>query len=135
MDRRQRRARRRRRSARHRRATPDAPPVEIGRSQSGNYLAALVAGADRDTAAAAVYSREALRGDPRNADLTERAFAAALAAGDVADGFPLADRLIARDPFNSLARLALGRTRDRRRPISSPPATSSPPAKPARRMT
>ena len=59
-------------------AAPDVPPVEIGRSQSGNYLAALVAGADRDTDAAAVYSREALRGDPRNADLVERAFAAAL---------------------------------------------------------
>ena len=88
-------------------APPDAAPVEIGRSQSGNYLAALVAGADRDTAAAAVYSREALRGDPRNVDLVERAFAAALAAGDVADGFPLAERLVARDPFNSLARLAL----------------------------
>ena len=38
----------------------------------------------------------------------ERAFAAALADGDVADGFPLAERLIARDPGNSLARLALG---------------------------
>ncbi len=35
-------------------ATPEAPPVEIGRSQSGNYLAALVAGAERDTGAAAV---------------------------------------------------------------------------------
>ena len=85
----------------------DAPPVEIGRSQSGNYLAALVAGADRDTNAAAIYSREALRGDPRNVDLTERAFAAALADGDVGGGFQLADRLIARDPYNSLARLAL----------------------------
>ena len=53
-------------------------------------------------------SREALRADPRNVDLVERAFAAALADGDVADGFPLADRLIARDPGNSLARLALG---------------------------
>ena len=41
-------------------------------------------------------------------DLTERAFAAALADGDVADGFPLAERLVARDPANSLARLALG---------------------------
>jgi tetratricopeptide (TPR) repeat protein len=89
-------------------ATPDAPPVEIGRSQSGNYLAALVAGADRDTAAAAVYSREALHGDPRNVDLAERAFAAALAAGDAADSFSLAERLIARDPMNSLARLAIG---------------------------
>jgi len=85
----------------------DTPPVEIGRSQSGNYLAALVAGADRDTNAAAIYSREALRADPRNVDLTERAFAAALADGDGADGFQLAERLVARDPNNSLARLAL----------------------------
>jgi len=86
----------------------DAPSVEIGRSQAGNYLSALVAGADRDTGAAAVYSREALRGDPRNADLTERAFAAALADGGAADAFALAERLIAQDPGNSLARLALG---------------------------
>ena len=89
-------------------AASDLPPVEIGRSESGNYLAALVAGADRDTSAAAIYSREALRGDPRNGDLTERAFAAALADGDAADGFSLAERLIAQDPSNSLARLALG---------------------------
>ena len=40
-------------------ASLDAPPVEIGRSQSGNYLSALVAGADRDTDAAATL-RDAL---------------------------------------------------------------------------
>jgi len=89
-------------------ATPsDSAFVRVGDSQAGNYLAALVAGADRDTTAAAVYFREALRADPRNPDLVERAFAAALADGNVADGFLLADRLIARDPNNSLARLAL----------------------------
>jgi len=88
---------------------PDATPsVEIGQTQSGNYLSAMVAGADRDTAAAAIFSREALRADPHNVDLVERAFAAALADGDVTDGFPLAERLVARDPNNSLARLALG---------------------------
>ena len=85
----------------------DSAPVQVGDSQAGNYLAALVAGADRDTAAAAVYLREALRADPRNPDLVERAFAADLADGDVADGFSLGDRLVARDPGNSLARLAL----------------------------
>jgi tetratricopeptide (TPR) repeat protein len=85
----------------------DSAALPIGDSQSGNYLAALVAGADRDTTAAAVYFREALRADPRNPNLVERAFAAALADGDVADGFSLADRLIARDPGDSLARLAL----------------------------
>jgi tetratricopeptide (TPR) repeat protein len=80
-------------------------PVEVGDSQSGNYLAALVAGDDRDTVAAATYFREALRADPRNSDLIERAFAAALSNGNMPDSFQLADRLLSRDPNNSLARL------------------------------
>ncbi len=88
-------------------AQPAAAAVEVGDTQEGNYLSALVAGSDRDTGAAAVYFREALRGDPRNPDLIERAFAAALADGDVSDSFPLADRLIQRDPGNSLAHLTL----------------------------
>jgi tetratricopeptide (TPR) repeat protein len=81
-------------------------PFDVGESQSGNYLAALVAGADRDTPAAATYFREALRADPRNPELIERAFAAALANGNMGDAFQLSDRLLMRDPNNSLARLA-----------------------------
>jgi tetratricopeptide (TPR) repeat protein len=88
-------------------AQPDATAIQVGDTQEGNYLSALVAGSDRDTAAAAVYFREALRADPRNPDLIERAFAAELADGDVNASFPLADRLLARDPSNSLARLTL----------------------------
>ncbi|HLH48483.1 MAG TPA: tetratricopeptide repeat protein [Roseiarcus sp.] len=80
-------------------------PLEIGDTQSGNYLAALIAGDERDTSAAATYFREALRADPRNPDLIERAFAAALANGNMSDAFDLADRLLVRDPNNSLARL------------------------------
>ena len=80
-------------------------PFEVGESQSGNYLAALIAGDDRDTTAAATYFREALRADPHNPDLIERAFAAALANGNMPDAFELADRLLIRDPNNSLARL------------------------------
>jgi tetratricopeptide (TPR) repeat protein len=80
-------------------------PLEIAESQSGNYLAALVAGADRDTTAAAAYFREALRADPRNPELIERAFAAALANGNMPDAFELAERLLTRDANNSLARL------------------------------
>ena len=56
--------------------------LEIGDTQPGNYLSALIASADRDTMAAEVYYREALRADPRNADLLERAFTAALSNGD-----------------------------------------------------
>ena len=87
--------------------TPKPDTFEIGQTSTGNYLAALIASDDRDSSAAARYYREALRFDPRNLDLTERAFAEALADGDGANGFPLAERLLARDPANSLARLAL----------------------------
>jgi len=87
--------------------TSDSERLDVGQTQSGNYLSALVASADRDTAGAAVYYREALRADPRNMDLIERAFAAALSNGDMGPSYALADRLVTRDPGNSLARLAL----------------------------
>jgi len=81
--------------------------LEIGNSEPGNYLSALIASADRDTPAAEVYYREALRDDPRNPDLLERAFAAALSNGDEASANALGERLLARDPNNNLARLAV----------------------------
>jgi tetratricopeptide (TPR) repeat protein len=83
-------------------------PFEVSDSPSGNYLAALIAGADHDTTAAATFFREALRFDPRNPQLIERAFVAALSNGNMLDGFTLADRLVARDSTNGLAHLALG---------------------------
>ena len=84
------------------------PAFEITTSPAANYLSALSAGAQRDTAAAAAYFREALRYDPRNSELMERAFVAALANGNMNDAFALADRLIKRDPRNGLAHLVLG---------------------------
>lgn len=83
-------------------------PFEVSDSPSGNYLAALIAGADHDTTAAATFFREALRFDPRNPQLIERAFVAALSNGNMLDAFTLADRLLLRDPNNGLARLTLG---------------------------
>ena len=88
-------------------AVPNAASPSVANSESGNYLSAMVASADRDTEAASLYFREALRADPRNLDLIERAFAATLADGDARDAYGLADRLAARDSSNSLARLAL----------------------------
>ncbi len=84
---------------------PTAP--DLGVSQPGNYLAGLIASAERDTASAEAFYREALRRDPRNPDLIERAFSAALANGDVGGASALAERLLTRDPNNRLARLAL----------------------------
>jgi tetratricopeptide (TPR) repeat protein len=88
-------------------ATPDPSRFHIATTEPGNYLSAIVASADRDTEGAAIYFREALRADPHNLDLVERAFAATLANGDARESFGLADRLAARDSGNSLARLAL----------------------------
>lgn len=85
-----------------------ATPFEVGESPSGNYLAALVAGAERDTLAASTFFREALRADPKNPELLERAFVSSIANGNMPDAFGLAERLIARDPNSGLAHLALG---------------------------
>ena len=84
----------------------EAPPG-IGLSQPGSYLAALIASADRDTASAEAYYREALRIDPRSPDLLERTFAAALANGDELTANMLGERLLTHDPTNNLARLAI----------------------------
>ncbi|ACB94507.1 tetratricopeptide repeat protein [Beijerinckia indica] len=94
--------------ARARESLAIATPFEVGDSPIGNYLAAYVAGIDKDTLAAATYFREALRYDPHNSALIERAFVAAISNGNMQDAFGFADRLLARDPGNGLAHLALG---------------------------
>jgi tetratricopeptide (TPR) repeat protein len=83
-------------------------PFEVGESPAGNYLAALVAGAERDTFAASTFFREALRADPKNSELLERAFVSSVANGNMPEAFGLAERLVQRDPNNGLAHLALG---------------------------
>lgn len=85
-----------------------ATPFEVGESPSGNYLAAIVAGASRDTHAASTFFREALRDDPRNQELVERAFVSALANGNMQDAFTFANRVMAHDRNNGLAHLVLG---------------------------
>ncbi|WP_245412116.1 tetratricopeptide repeat protein [Methylocella silvestris] len=85
-----------------------ATPFEVGESPAGNYLAALVAGAERDTVAAATFFREALRFDPNNPKLIERAFVAAVSNGNMPEAISLAERLVVREPDNTLAHLVLG---------------------------
>jgi len=85
-----------------------ARPFEVGSSLSGNYLAAIVAGAQRDTLAASTFFREALRDDPKNSDLADRAFVAALANGNMSEALSLTSRVIAHDRTNGLAHLARG---------------------------
>jgi tetratricopeptide (TPR) repeat protein len=73
----------------------------------GNVLAARLAGTVRDTSASSVYWRAALRQDPRNNEILERAFVTTLADGNVDEAVPLAERLILVDRGHRLARLAL----------------------------
>ncbi|WP_237476990.1 tetratricopeptide repeat protein [Lichenibacterium dinghuense] len=84
------------------------PPPDVSGSVSGNYLSALVAGADRDTQAASAYFKEVLRSDPRNPELIERTFVASLANGDIDDALDFARRMVKTDPKNGLAHMVLG---------------------------
>ncbi len=74
----------------------------------GAYLAARHAGADRDAAAQAAYYRAALRADPNNKELLERAFLALLASGEVEESGKLADRIVQTEKAHRIARLVLG---------------------------
>ena len=84
-------------------------PSELSRvSPAGNYLAAREAGAERDSGAAAAYYRAALKSDPKNPELLERAFLSVLSDGEIDDAVKLADRIVQVDHGHRIARLVLG---------------------------
>lgn len=84
---------------------PDYTPAD---TLDGNYLAAIIAGASRDTSAAAIFFHEALKDDPRNVDLRERAFVAFLANGSMPEAIATARDIARGDRNNGLAQLVLG---------------------------
>jgi tetratricopeptide (TPR) repeat protein len=75
---------------------------------SGSYLAARHASVERDAASAATFYRSALRTDPKNNELLDRAFISSLADGDIDDAVKLADRILTIDKSNRVARLVVG---------------------------
>jgi tetratricopeptide (TPR) repeat protein len=77
-------------------------------SMSGSYLAARHAGTQRDAGAAAAYYRAALRNDPKNNELLQRAFLSVLAEGDVEEATRLAEQVAAVDRNDRIARLVIG---------------------------
>jgi len=84
-------------------------PQELIRvSPAGDYLAARHAGAERDAAAAAAYYLAALRSDPRNPELLNRAFVSVLAGGDIDEAVRLAERILQLDKSDRIAHLVLG---------------------------
>jgi tetratricopeptide (TPR) repeat protein len=84
-------------------------PQELAHvSPAGDYLAARHAGSERDAAAAAAYYTAALRADPRNAELLNRAFVSELADGNLDEAVRLAERVLQLDKNDRIARLVLG---------------------------
>jgi tetratricopeptide (TPR) repeat protein len=77
-------------------------------SLSGNYLASRTAGRNRDTAEAADFLHAALKQDAANPVLTERLFQLELANGDIAEAETLADKVLAFNSQQRMARLVLG---------------------------
>jgi hypothetical protein len=99
---------------------------------SGSYLAARHASVERDAASAAAFYRSALRTDPKNNELLDRAFISSLAEGDIDEAVKLADRILTLDgSWSASATSSRRNTRPRsststsrsadRSPIWSPP--------------
>ena len=79
-----------------------------GLSASGSYLAARHAGQQRDAIAAAAYYRAALRRDPNNGELLDRAFLSLLVGGNIDDAVKLGERVARTNKSDRVARLVLG---------------------------
>jgi tetratricopeptide (TPR) repeat protein len=77
-------------------------------TMSGSYLAARHASVERDSASAAAFYRSALRIDPKNNELLDRAFISSLADGNIDEAVKLADRILTIDKSNRVARLVVG---------------------------
>ena len=79
-----------------------------GLTASGSYLAARHAGQQRDAIAAAAYYRAALKRDPRNGELLDRAFLSYLVGGNIDEAVKLAETVAQADKSDRVARLVLG---------------------------
>ncbi len=75
---------------------------------AGSYLAARHASVERDASSAAAFYRSALRTDPKNNELLDRAFISSVADGDIEEAVKLAERILTIDKSNRVARLVVG---------------------------
>src|ERR1700730_1974055 len=91
-------------------------------TMSGSYLAARHASVERDASSAATFYRSALRTDPKNNELLDRAFISSLADGDIEEAVKLADRILVIDKSNRVARLVVGVRDLRLKEYARPPA-------------
>jgi len=90
-------------------AQPNGMPQDLsGITASGSYLAARHAGLERDALAAAAYYRAALKQDPKNGELLDRAFLSLLVGGNIDEAVKFAERVAKADSTDRVARLVLG---------------------------
>ncbi len=89
-------------------AQPPSQDDLAGLTASGSYLAARHAGQMRDAQAAASYYGAALKLDPSNVELRDRAFLSLLVGGDIEQSVPFAERIAHSDKGDRVARLVLG---------------------------
>lgn len=79
-----------------------------GRSALGSFLAARFAQTQGDSRAAAEYYFAALKHDPENLDLMQRAFTLMVAEGRIDEAVPLAERLLVFDADAAIPLLVMG---------------------------
>jgi tetratricopeptide (TPR) repeat protein len=72
---------------------------------SGSYLAARTADVEKDVVSAARFYSQALKSDPTNTLLLERAVVSSAAAGETTDALRFARELLKEQPDNNVARL------------------------------
>ena len=87
--------------------TPTAQEL-AGLTASGSYLAARHAGRQRNAAIEAAYYRAALKRDPKNSELLDRAFLSLVVGGDIDEAVKLAERVAQADKNDRVSRLVLG---------------------------
>ena len=85
----------------------DKPKLLPGKSLAGNYLAARIAGTDRDLESAAAFYRQAILLDPENVDIKQRAFQTFVSNGDFEEAVELGRELGKIDAAAEIARIVL----------------------------
>ncbi len=89
-------------------SNPAEPPPQTAQAQSfGDYLSARLAASDHNMSDAARLYGASLAADPNNGDILSRAFLYSAASGNIEEATKLAARLVALQPDNRAARLAL----------------------------
>jgi tetratricopeptide (TPR) repeat protein len=87
--------------------TPSEQDILRG-NPAGNYLAARHASVEGDATTAAGYYLNVLKTDPHNPELLSSAFLSVLTGGDIDQASKLAEKVLATDHSDHIARLVLG---------------------------